>query len=87
MTSNVCSPLSPRLKVIRINAERALGQRRVPPFALGQIFGQQAGQKVVRFGGVDEGVDELVNPHFAQRYSLDWHVVPRKRLDGKEILA
>ena len=58
--------LSPRFKVVQIGAERALGNWRVPPHALGQIFGQQTGQKAVRFGGIDEGIDDLINPHFAQ---------------------
>lgn len=59
----------------------------MPSFTLGQIFGQQTGQESVRFDGVNEGVDEPVNPHFAERYSLDWHGAPRKRLVGKGILA
>jgi hypothetical protein len=57
--------LSPRLKIVQIGAERALGNWRVPLHALGQVSGQQTGQKAVRFGGINEGIDDLINPHFA----------------------
>lgn len=76
--------LSSSLKIIRFRAEFALGKRRIPQLTFGQIFDQETGQKAVCFFRVDEGVDEIVNPHFAQRYSLDWHIVPRRPLNEKE---
>jgi hypothetical protein len=87
MTPNGCNPLSPRRKVIRVSAERAPGKRRVSQLTLGQTFNQKASEKTVRFLGVDECVDGIVNPHFAERHSLDWHGVPRKRQHGNGILA
>jgi len=76
--------LGSSLEIIRFRAEFALGKRRIPQLAFGQIFDQETGQKAVCFFRVDEGVGEIVNPYFAQRYSLDWHFVPRRPLTEKE---
>lgn len=76
--------LGSSLKIIRFRAEFALGKRRIPELTFGQIFHQETGQKAVCFFRADESVDKIVNPHFAQQYSLAWHFVPRKPLNEKE---